>query len=194
MHFAPCVKLPEKVQENSESGVAQTADPRYTSVVGVERTPEEEGEKDVTTPTPTKPSTRGRKSTATTTTDVPDAQAAKDASVISGVTAADVQDAPPKPPVRTARKGTKAAKTTQPKADADAPKPPKVQAEKRTAKQDLARTVVEAIAKALEGKSDEEKMTVSRWIHHLPTGTVNGTGSPRFWPEGLPRPDRSDWK
>lgn len=74
---------------------------------------------------------------------------------------------------------------------------------KRTAKQDLARTVVEAVAGVFSDsivldrlasagmtKADAEKI-VSQWLHHLPTGS---DGEGRYWPASLPRPDRSDWK
>jgi len=74
---------------------------------------------------------------------------------------------------------------------------------KRLAKQDLARRVAQAIAAALtdaqlDGSavltgmtSDEARRCAAQWTHHLPTGTSED--GKRWWPETLPRPDRSDW-
>jgi hypothetical protein len=61
---------------------------------------------------------------------------------------------------------------------------------KRSAKQDLARRVVEAVA-ALNLSDDEAKIA-AQWLHHLPTGT-DGSDA-RYWPANMPRPNRSDWK
>lgn len=87
---------------------------------------------------------------------------------------------------------------------------------KAEAKRALARIVVNGIAAALAdidglagadeetgasldatlvrdelGTGEEMLRIASQWIHHLPTGQVNGK---RYWPEGLLRPDRSDWR
>jgi hypothetical protein len=61
---------------------------------------------------------------------------------------------------------------------------------KRSAKQDLARRVVEAVANL--GLSDDDAKIASQWLHHLPTGT-DGSDK-RYWPANMPRPNRSDWK
>ena len=63
-------------------------------------------------------------------------------------------------------------------------------AKQGNAKQALARTVIDAIA-ALE-LSDEDKKTVAQWTHHLPTGRTESGA--RYWPAGLPVPDRADWR
>jgi hypothetical protein len=61
---------------------------------------------------------------------------------------------------------------------------------KRDYKQSLARAV--AMAAMKEATTPEDAKTIAAWIHHLPTGR-NGEGQ-RWWPEGILRPDRSDWK
>ena len=76
---------------------------------------------------------------------------------------------------------------------------PKV--DKRSAKQDLARHVVLAMADTIissDGSelfrsafsADEAAEIASQWLHHLPTGSDDGR---RWWPAELPRPTRSDW-
>jgi hypothetical protein len=82
---------------------------------------------------------------------------------------------------------------------------PEPKAQKRTAKQDLARRVAQAIAEAiqssqLEGSAAlagfeslaELQATAVAWVHHLPTGTDEA--GKRWWPASAPRPDRSDWR
>jgi hypothetical protein len=65
---------------------------------------------------------------------------------------------------------------------------------KRAAKQEIARRAVQAVADAMAGEDASTKQDAANWIHHLPTGNVNGAGSARWWPANLPRPDRSDWR
>jgi hypothetical protein len=80
---------------------------------------------------------------------------------------------------------------------------------KRAAKQALGRVFVDAVAAAvaeivdteegdggytdiLAGMSrDEVAKVASHWMHHVNAGT---DGDRRYWPESLPRPDRSDWR
>jgi hypothetical protein len=161
------------------------------------------------TATPAK-TPRGRTSKAQ---NVPDAGSARDASVLDGVRAADHPEAPAKPAPRTARKGTPAKPTTKAPASKTAPSKspktaepkatPEAKVDRRQAKQDLARRVVQAAADLFNGQlqgdeaflagltKDEAEAAVAQWLHHLPTGNE---GDQRWWAQGLPKPDRSDWR
>lgn len=66
------------------------------------------------------------------------------------------------------------------------PKAEKATPVKANAKRQLALKVVEAVSE-IPGLTDEDKMTISRWIHHIPADHA-------AWVEFLPAPDRSDWK
>lgn len=193
--FFPCCKdLPETV--------AQTAETGYTGSVSDQPS---EGENEM----PTTPTTRGRKSATT-----PDAQTARDNSVLDGVRAEDVKDAPAKPAPRTRKPAAKkpenkvqsvkrsAAKSPAPAKTEPTPAPA-TKIDKRAAKQDLARRVVNAAADLFNGQlagdeaflqgltKEEAEAAVAQWLHHLPTGQ---DGTNRWWAESLPRPDRSDWR
>jgi phenylpyruvate tautomerase PptA (4-oxalocrotonate tautomerase family) len=80
----------------------------------------------------------------------------------------------------------------------------KAKAAKRDAKQALAKAVLDAVGDlfaadapitkrlAVEGMDEETaKRTVAQWLHHLNAGQVDGQ---RYFPESLPRPNRSDWR
>jgi hypothetical protein len=105
-------------------------------------------------------------------------------------------DTKPTPPRRSRKAiakttGTKGTTKTQPKAKTEPktdpqPKAEKVQAEKLTKKRELATKVVLAAAQ-IPGLTDEEKLTVSKWLHHLPADRTE-------WLKVLPNPGRSDWK
>jgi len=71
---------------------------------------------------------------------------------------------------------------------------------KREAKQLLAHYVLDGALTSVADflahdggiPEDEARRTVSQWLHHLNAG--NGEDGKRYFPEGLPRPDRSDWR
>ena len=68
------------------------------------------------------------------------------------------------------------------------PKPePKPQAEKLNAKRALADEVIAALGILAKGKSAEDQLTISKWVHHLPADHA-------AWLKVLPNPGRSDWK
>lgn len=59
-------------------------------------------------------------------------------------------------------------------------------------KAEMARAMVNALVPVLKGFTPEEQQAAVNMIHHFPTGKT-ATGA-RYWPEGILRPDRSDWK
>jgi hypothetical protein len=87
---------------------------------------------------------------------------------------------------------------------APAPKPtPK--ADKNSAKQELCRIALEAMATAVIRANglkktgylaaidpDEALQILSQMTHHFPAGR-DASGN-RWWPASLPKPDRSDWR
>lgn len=99
-----------------------------------------------------------------------------------------------------ARKATVKAETALPsKAAADAkPATPPAKPAKATPtatvsrKAEMARAMVNALVPVLKGFTPEEQQAAVNMIHHFPTGKT-ATGA-RYWPEGILRPDRSDWK
>jgi hypothetical protein len=74
---------------------------------------------------------------------------------------------------------------------ADKPASPKP-AKEISRKAEMARAMVNALVPVLKGFSPEEQQAAVNMIHHFPTGKT-ATGA-RYWPEGILRPDRSDWK
>lgn len=101
-----------------------------------------------------------------------------------------------KPP---ARRGKAAATPAKPEPARAAPEST---VSERAAKQALARAVVQAIETELRTSVpadawravfdiEEAKEIAAHWVHHLPTGKEDGA---RWWPKGLPRPNRSDWR
>lgn len=120
------------------------------------------------------------------------------------------------PPVRNRKAAPKVVADADPVDASDPQDKVKAPSRKAEAKRALARIVVRGIAAALadiDGLAGADEQTgstldamlvrdelgvgedmlriASQWIHHLPTGQVDGK---RYWPEGLLRPDRSDWR
>ena len=63
-------------------------------------------------------------------------------------------------------------------------------------KHDLAKRLIDMVAREFAGETDENKAKLSYWLHGLPTGYPNGGGGGylRYWPEGLPRPTTAGWR
>jgi hypothetical protein len=102
----------------------------------------------------------------------------------------------------TALPGDAAIRVEGPDGEVTSPKPakatPKPASPKPTAtatvsrKAEMARAMVNALVPVLAGFTPEEQQAAVNMIHHFPTGKT-ATGA-RYWPEGILRPDRSDWK
>jgi len=173
--FYPCTNgLP-----TDKKASTMTTQPDTTTKPEAQATPRKRGARK---PDPKTGQTLGTGPNAAKSTPVAtDAAKNAEAKVLSGVTTT-----PDKPGVRPTSPAPKPTSDVElPAEDVKQAKP-----EKRTAKQDLARRVVQA-AGSLDGLTDEEKATISQWLHHLPTGTERGA---RWWAEELPRPNRSDWR
>lgn len=93
-----------------------------------------------------------------------------------------------------ARRGAKAA---------PAPVPAPERITKTDAKHDLARRVLTAIAGAIESLPEDSDAlafysvesageAIANMTHHFPAG--RDADGRRWWPENLPRPDRSEWR
>jgi hypothetical protein len=96
--------------------------------------------------------------------------------------------APAKPPARAASKAPA-------KANGKAPETPAAPSANAT-KHDLAKRLIDMVAREFAGESDENKAKLAYWLHGLPTGYPNGGGGGylRYWPAGLPRPTTAGWR
>jgi hypothetical protein len=99
----------------------------------------------------------------------------------------------------TALKGDAAIRVEGPDGKVTSPKPSPAKAKPAATatatvsrKAEMARAMVNALVPVLKGFSPEEQQADVNMIHHFPTGKT-ATGA-RYWPEGILRPDRSDWK
>jgi hypothetical protein len=108
------------------------------------------------------------------------------------------EDAPKAEPKTTAKAATKPARQPRAKKPAesiavnlDGEPDGASKADKRTAKQALARKVLDAVS-GIDGLTAEDKRTVAQWLHHIHGGTT--PDGKRYWPASLPTPNRSDWK
>ena len=63
-------------------------------------------------------------------------------------------------------------------------------------KHDLAKRLIDMVAREFANETDDNKAKLSYWLHGLPTGYPNGGGGGylRYWPEGLPRPTTAGWR
>jgi len=64
---------------------------------------------------------------------------------------------------------------------------------KRSANQETARWLVDLVAAHAGELEPEQLQKAVNWLSHLPTGG-EGAGPLRYWPEGLVRPDKADWR
>jgi hypothetical protein len=142
-----------------------------------------------------------------------DAEAARNASVINGVTRpAEEKAEDPKPVRRRTRKpaepkATAPAKTTtrttkakteapakatgrKPKA-APEPAPAAEATSARSTNQDLAKRLIDFVAKEFSDSPEDDQKKIANWLKVLPTG---GAGWQRYWPEGFARPTTADWR
>jgi hypothetical protein len=98
---------------------------------------------------------------------------------------APAKAAPAKPaPAKAKANGKAPAPATAPAASANANK------------HDLAKRLIDMVAREFAGESDENKAKLAYWLHGLPTGYPNGGGGGymRYWPSGLPRPTTAGWR
>lgn len=115
--------------------------------------------------------------------DVRDAASARDASVIAGVSSPAPSASGKTTPKPVARTGAQPKPAPKP---ASAPKPTGP-----TAKNEMARTMIQAVADSLKGQPADVKQAAANMCHHFPTGKT--PGGARWWPSNLPKPARSDW-
>lgn len=107
--------------------------------------------------------------------------------------------------VAAAVKAAKPKRAPKPKAEpkAEAKVESAAVAARRAAKRDLARRVLlaaEAMLSNLDGSElaslgmtqDEARVCVSQWVHHLPVR--DSAEAVTWWPQTMPKPDRSDWR
>jgi hypothetical protein len=135
-----------------------------------------------TKPTP-KPATRTRKPAAKPAPVTHDTQAEKEAGLLKGVTSPKPQNGKARIAAGMAKTSKTASSKTSP---APAPKP-----DLRSAKQEIARSCMDALAPVLKSLNATDAQMAVNWFHHLPTGSENGK---RYWPAGIPTPQRSDWR
>jgi len=140
--------------------------------------------KPATKPAPAKPATKApaRKAPAT----------AKPATAKPAVKAPARRTAPAKAaPAKAAPKPATKAPANGAAANGSAPA-----ATANATKHDLAKRLIDMVAREFAGETDENKAKLSYWLHGLPTGYPNGGGGGylRYWPEGLPRPTTAGWR